>query len=161
MKKIIVFFGIFILSCNYHSNKSVKNNDEKDSLFLELERDMLYLKNLTYISYLGRLEISTLKNYHIDFKTDSCYIKTNIKDVSSMHYVQSGNISLRYLFEDQNREKLLKKWLEKEFELIPLEGGEKIKHSYDFYKALEFYNSEDLKKYIDSVRSVEMKKMDN
>ena len=78
-----------------------------------------------------------------------------------MHYVQSGNISLRYLFEDQNRERLIKKWLEKEFELIPLEGGDKIKHSYDYYKALEFYNSEDLKKHIDSVRNVEMKKMDN
>lgn len=150
-----------MFGCSYSSKKNFENNDKKDSLNLELERDLLYLKNLTYISYLRRLEIITLKNYHIDFKTDSCFIKTKILDASSMHYYQSGNVSLNYLFEDQNRERLIKKWLEKEFELIPLEGGDKIKHSYDYYKALEFYNSEDLKKYIDSVRNVEMKKMDN
>ena len=62
-----------------------------------------------------------------------------------------------YVFQDKNRKELINRWIEKDFDLTPIEVSDKIMYNTDLYKGLEFYNSVDLRNYIDSVRKIEIK----
>jgi hypothetical protein len=142
---------------------SCKQDNRKEELYLEktnqLEKDLEVLKNITFISYLGELESLSYVKQGINIK-DSCFKSIEIKDVSMHQYVNTTDLRLEYVFDDINRKKLIKKWVFKKFDLVPLESGTTKPHSFNFYKSLEFYKSEDLAKYLDSVRKVELKKLE-
>ncbi len=149
---VLLFF-----SCNTKINKNdtvsiIKNNGHTAN-----DKDLLYLKNHLFIIYLNRLEFDSNLKYGIS-KKDSCYSRMHIQDVSTHQYLNTSRYNLDYIYEDKNSKNLINKWLsKKDFDLIPVEDGDRIKHSFNYYKALEFYNSDDLRKYIDSVRSIEYK----
>jgi hypothetical protein len=114
-----------------------------------------------FLNYLTKLKNETEKKYNIS-KNDSCYKSINIVDVSGHQILNISQHDLKYIYDDKNSIIMIQKWLKKDdFDLIPLENGEKIKHSYNYFKALEFYNSEELKKYLDSVRIIEFNKINN
>jgi hypothetical protein len=137
-------------------NCSTKINPKKETNTINM--DLLCLKNHLFIIYLEKLEFDTNSKYGIN-KNDSCYLKTHIQDVSTHQYINISRYNLNYINEDENSKKLIKKWIAKDdFDLIPIEDGDKIKHSFNYFKALEFYNSKDLNNYIDSVRTVELTK---
>lgn len=142
---------------------SCGQDNGNDYLFLEkknqLEKDLEILKNITFINYLGELESLSSISYNINTK-DSSFMSTNVKDVSMNQYVNATNLRLEYVFDDINRKSLINKWVSKKFDLIQVEGSNKILHNFNLYKSLEFYKSEDLAKYLDSVRKVELKKME-
>lgn len=142
---------------------SCKQDDRSDNFHLEkenqLEKDLEVLKNITFINYFGELKSLSYDKYSINIK-DSCFKSIEIKDASIHQYVNTTDLRLEYIFDDINRKKLIKKWVSKKFDLAPLEGGANMQHSFNFYKSLEFYKSEDLAKYIDSVRKVELKKLE-
>lgn len=140
---------------------SCKQDNGNDYLFLEkknqLEKDLEALKNITFLNYLGNLESLSYKEYAISLK-DSCFKSIEVKDASMHQYINTMNLRLEYVFDDTNRKNLIEKWLSKKFDLVQLEGGNDIRHDFNLYKSFEFYKSEDLAKYLDSVRKVELKK---
>lgn len=161
MKKFNLFLlmiVIAIISCNsYHYDKKSKEIDSrKIELINNLEEDLLNLKNITLIDYLGELESISFRKYHI-LTNDSCFKKNNIVDASNNQYTNKINLNLMYVFQDKNRKELINRWIEKDFDLTPIEVSDKIMYNTDLYKGLEFYNSVDLRNYIDSVRKIEIK----
>ncbi len=160
MKRIIISIIsiVIFLSCNSNRIENNKISLIKKDVYIVNEKDLLYLKNHLFIIYLNRLEFDSNLKYGIS-KKDSCYSKMHIQDVSTHQYLNTSRYNLNYIYEDKNSKNLINKWLSKDdFDLIPVEDGDKIKHSFNYYKALEFYNSDDLRNYIDSVRTVEYKK---
>ncbi len=163
IKQILLFTLFFSIFCCQRNTvrtytSDINENSKKKSDIYSLEKDLIVLKNITFINYLGELESLTYNKYGLE-KRDSCFMKYNIKDASIHQYINASNINLNYLFNDINRKKLIEKWIHKDFDLISIEGGDELKHSFNNFKALEFYNSNDLKSYIDSVRTIELEKL--
>lgn len=98
---------------------------------------------------------------NINVKTDSCIKKVIFPDYSGVITFQAGAIYMK----DENADKLLEKWKNKDYfsdyELIigPEPGDDNKKGNIRLLKVLDFYESEDLNNYIDSVRKVEIKKL--
>lgn len=72
-----------------------------------------------------------------------------------------AEFDLQLYTEDKNKDRLIKKWLNKK-EYIPLlRSPEYTYGSLDMRRSLDFYNSDDLKQYIDSLRQIKYKRLEN
>jgi hypothetical protein len=137
-----------------------------DNTSLEFRLKLLEEQLIYYKKFLtSRLESSLFKEVcemnNINIKTDSCIKKVIFPDYSGVITFQAGAIYLQ----DENADKLLTKWKNKdyfsEYELIigPEAVDENKKGNIRLLKVLDFYVSDDLDNYIDSVRKVETKKI--
>jgi len=100
----------------------------------------------------------TYERMGVDTK-DSCFESKEITDLTTYYYVNNSEIDLHLIYEDSNRIKLISKWVNYK-EYIPfVHPPDHPDGSLDMVKALDFYNSKDLKKYIDSIRKVELQKI--
>ncbi|MCQ9639362.1 hypothetical protein MP478_08140 [Chryseobacterium sp. WG14] len=93
------------------------------------------------------------KKYHIK-KCDSLF------DLSSTELVQENCLFMDFYSEDhssyidQNYQSMINKWLKKDYPPSIPADNPNIKMTMTFKKALDFYESADLDKYIDSLRVV-------
>lgn len=132
-------------------NKRVIYSEEKistkDSLFVEVE--LMQYKNCLFSSF-----------YY--FSMQKTYKKLGIKDneipeVSDLTYFYyGGEFNPEFMIDDPNREKMFNKWINnKKYEPVT----EIADGSLDIVRALDFYNSEDLNMYLDSLRQMEYKRI--
>jgi hypothetical protein len=152
MKTIIYFLLVFLL-CNCQEKKDISIIDEKinnkiskeDSLFVESE--LLKYKNCLF-SEIYQLGINnTYKKLGYEQK---------IKPKDLTYYFYGGDFNPEFMKNDTNRSKLITKWLnDKTYESVP----EIVDGSLDIVRALDFYNSEDLKQYLDSLRVIEYERI--
>ena len=148
------FILIFAFMCCKCSTKQSNNfnvtntNTEistKDSLFVEDE--VSQYKNCLFsdMYFLSRQK---------SFKRQGIKERDSMKDLTYYNY--QGNFNPQFMLDDPNRTKMFDKWLKDgrydvDSEII---GG-----SLDIVRSLDFYNSNDLKKYIDSLKIVEYKRI--
>jgi hypothetical protein len=131
MKNIILLILILLTTCN---SKLTNNSTESVAVNDSIENELLLLKNQAFCD-LFRMETSKEK---IVFK-------------ESTTYIQFSNLDMNY-FNDSNLNKIIKKWESKDYKSY------NPTNKLILMKCLDFYNSNDLKNYIDSVRVVEYKK---
>lgn len=121
----------------------------KDSLFVE--KELKQYKNCLF---------STI--YQLGVKKTYSRLGLNEKELSKFkdltYYYYSGEFNPKFMTDDINREKILNKWLDdKKYQPIK----EIVDGSLDIVRALDFYNSEDLKIYLDSLRQLEYKRIND
>ncbi len=155
MKKIIysILFMVLLGSCVPRQPREISVSKE-DSL--ELERSLLALKNWSFNECYSLSMIETYKRLKVDIN-DSC----RVNNLTGYYYINNTEIDLYWIFEDKNRQKLINKWVNKEGYTPFVNPPDFPDGSLDMVRALDFYNSEDLKIYIDSVRHAEYKKLLN
>lgn len=137
---ILLFTSIFFWGTSFKTHeRATESKTENDSLELALESELVMLKNQAFCS---------------------CFYKSlkavdgEISPPDGSSYVQISELAPEYLINDDRLNALIEKWVAKGY------------NSYDYrnklymMRCLDFYNSEDLKQYIDSVRIIETKKME-
>ena len=149
--KAIIYFLLLFLFCNCQPKKNISIKEEKtvkkiskeDSLFVELE--LLKYKNCLFseVYQLG------IKNTYKKLGYEQ-NIEPKVNDLT--YYFYGGDYNPEFMKKDINRNKLFEKWLNnKTYESVP----EIVDGSLDIVRSLDFYNSEDLKHYLDSLRKIE------
>ena len=120
---------------------------KEDSLFVESE--LLKYKNCLFSEIYENGLKKTYKRLGYEQK---------IKPKDLTYYFYGGDFNPEFMKNDNNRNKLITKWLnDKTYESVP----EIVDGSLDLVRALDFYNSEDLKKYLDSLRVIEYERISN
>lgn len=151
MKIIILSLSILILcNCQPKKHKYVNKKNEistVDSIFVEQE--ILKYKNCLFseIYHLG------IKNSYQKFG----YNENNIPKLQDLtYYFYGGEFNPRFMEKDINRDNLIRNWLnDKRYYDIP-----EIKEgSLDLVRALDFYNSKELEKYLDSLKKNEYERI--
>lgn len=154
MKTIICLFSVFLIfNCqakkdiSIKEEKTVKKISKEDSLFIEL--GLLKYKNCLFSEV-----------YHLGIKSTYKklgYEQNIVPKVNDLtYYFYGGDFNPEFMSKDVNRNKLLDKWLnDKTYETLP----EIVEGSLDIVRALDFYNSEDLKHYLDSLRVIEYERV--
>ena len=78
------------------------------------------------------------------------------KDLSYYFYGNYKSINHTFLQDDPNRDKLYNKWLNDKLYIPLIEKSKDLPEgSFDLVRCLDFYNSKEVKKYIDSLRDIE------
>jgi len=75
----------------------------------------------------------------------------NITPPDGSNYIQISDLTIKYA-RDENADRLIKRWVEKKYKSY------NPKQNLYLMRCLDFYNSNDLKLYIDSVRQIELKR---
>ncbi|TRX35409.1 hypothetical protein [Flavobacterium restrictum] len=118
---------VYILLAICLTNCSAQTKDNK------LEGELVKIKNQAFCD----CYYEATKNESVKYKDGS-------------NYVQIINLNEEYIFGNENYRKMIDNWVKKEYK------------SYDsnnnlyLMKCLDFYNSKELKKFIDSVRQQEI-----
>ena len=148
----LVFVGCVFIIISSCKNKIEMNNQEISSDD-EFEKSQKKKKNWSFSECYTQSKYNTYKRLGIDIK-DSCFTKSNVADLTGYFYINNSDIDLHLIFEDSNRIKLVEKWVN-DINYIPkpINPPDFPDGSLDLVRALDFYNSEDLKKYIDSLRN--------
>ena len=123
---------------------------KKDSLFVEEE--LRQYKNCLFTEVYYRGLKRTYDRLGID---DKEFKKVEKLDLT--YYFYSGEFNPAFMLDDKNRDKMFEKWLN---DTKYGDVDEIVKGSFDIVRALDFYNSEDLKIYLDSLRIVEYKRIE-
>ena len=153
LMKLLLCFSCFLITVVSCKRNTVKKDPEKLS-HDTLEKSLQALKDWSFSECYTQSEYNTYKRLGIDIQ-DSCFIKSHAADLTGYYYVNSSDIDLHWVFEDSNRIKLVSKWVNKaEYTPRPINPPDFPDGSLNMVRALDFYNSDDLKKYIDSVRKV-------
>jgi hypothetical protein len=159
MSKILITLCFFLLiSCSKVTVQKESTLNYQDSI--ELEESMLGIKNITFNECFYKSRINTYKRLKLD-ENDECYKKVllELKDLTGYHYMNNTYIDPKWIYRDENREKLLSKWINKK-EYIPFVNPPDFPDgSLDMVRALDFYNSKDMKLYIDSLKQVRVKEL--
>ena len=129
MKTLIIGlkFFVFLIMVNHNCTS---NKRYIDNYHIQVEKEIEHLKNQAYCDLQNKL-----------LKSNTCI--TN--DASG--YMHISNLDIIF-FKDPNLQKIIIKWAEKEYKAY--EDGKNL----NTMKCLDFYNSKDLKIYLDSVRVV-------
>ena len=152
-KSYWIVSAFLILSCNVN-NKTKKEDINTQHLLttsdsLEIEEDLFNYKNVLF------------SHLHQESKKET-YAKKNMQILDTlpdMTYFYYNNWNLMWV-PDKNKEKLIQKWLDKkEFFLEKDFHLEIPSGSLDLARALAFYNSEDLEKFLDSIRKTEYQRI--
>jgi len=154
MKSItLILFVVLAYSC--HIKKEQKKDSgfsipKKDSLFVEEE--LRQYKNCLFSSfyYFG------LKRTYERLGMDKEEFKKRAA-LDLTYYYYSGEFNPAFMLDDKNRDKMFEKWLN---DTKYGDVDEIVKGSFDMVRALDFYNSEDVKVYLDSLRIVEYKRIE-
>ena len=152
-KILVICSLLIILGCN--KQKSEKQISKRQ---IQIEENLIALKNWCFIECYSESQKLTYKRIGINTK-DSCFSSKQINDLTKYYYVNNSGIDLNIIFKDSNRVRLIEKWVNKEGYVPFVNPPDFPQGSLDMVKALDFYNSEDLKKYIDSIRKIELKKI--
>lgn len=147
---LAILFFLLNSSCNKNV-KLTKSLSNKDSL--QIENSLKALKNWCFNECYFMAEAETYKRMG---RNSDCIFK--MPNLTNYYYVNNSGINLSLLFEDFNRVKLIAKWVSKKEYLPFIFPPDHPDGSINIVRALDFYNSEDLKNYIDSARIVETKK---
>ena len=157
---ILLFIGL--LSCSDKKNNverlqktppqessiQPKNTDEQQEIltmkpYKTLEDDILILKNVALCNCLGQ--------EYARIKKQNPHTYTWIPDGTLGGYVQCSNLDLEWIVANPTLDKLVSQWLDKPYyNMYQRNAPQKAYPTY--MKCLDFYNSEGLKEYLDSVR---------
>lgn len=146
---ILVIISLF--GCNSKQLRSNSSISKEDST--KLEEALRVLKKWNFVECYSLSETNTYKRMGIDLSS------RRVKNLSLYYYINNTSIDLHYVFEDQNRKRLVEKWVNKEGYIPFVNPPDFPDGSLDMVRALDFYNSEDMRVYIDSVRQVELKRI--
>ncbi|WP_447636573.1 hypothetical protein [Flavobacterium microcysteis] len=153
MKSItLILFVVLAYSC--HIKKEQKKDSgfpipKKDSLFVEEELRQYKNCLFTEVYYRG------LKRTYDRLGIDNKEFK-KVEKLDLTYYFYSGEFNSAFMLDDKNRDKMFEKWLN---DTKYGDVDEIVKGSFDMVRALDFYNSEDIKVYLDSLRIVEYKRI--
>lgn len=123
-----------------------RNLTLEDSVYVE--RELLAFKNILFSELYNRSKTITQNKKNI-----SC--NDSLNDLSYYFY----SFYPGWMMEDRNREKLLEKWLKYERYIPIAQPPDHPEGSLDLARALDFYNSDDLTKFLDSLRILEYKRI--
>ena len=154
MKKISLF--VLLVCCCCKTKEKNKNLTEEEVEIIETT--LLNVKNVCFDELLYESKQTTYKRMGIKDSTLINEYKI-IKNLTRFHYTQKEFINLLEFSNDKNRKILIDRWLNKK-EYIPIVNPPDYPDgSLDLVRALDFYNSDDMKKYLDSIRQIEYKKL--
>lgn len=148
--RLIIISTIILFICNCSINKNdLINSGDKEKIDLLLSKYKRYAFLDLYRKSIKQEE----KKYNIK-KCDSLF------DISSMELQNEYCLFVDFYssqhpsYIDENYNKMIKKWLTKDYSpYMPLDNPN-IKTVMEYKRALDFYESRDLKNYIDSLRNV-------
>lgn len=132
--------------------KGIKQEDKK-----KIEILLSKHKRYAFIDFYEKSIKQEEKKYQVK-KCDSLF------DLSSTELYQDDCLKLDFYSEshqsysDENYNKMINKWLKKDYPPSMPTDNPNIKTTMTFKKALDFYESTDLNKYIDSLRTLFYKK---
>ncbi len=163
MSKYFLLFIIpfFLLKCNsFRFEKSqLIDTKKRDSLKNELQNSIVDFKKFTAVNFYYRLLDQSYENAGLE-KVDD-YSGTIILKYSK------GFLFTQEYITDENREKLINSWLNKNYfdkymlgaDYDLMNEKDKKKITLDILKFIEFYQSSDLDQYMDSINEIELKKI--
>lgn len=147
MKKVIFIFGcVFLISCSTAIKKEQDLNDQKIEGLLAIHRQYAFMD----------LYHRALKKEKEQFKTEY----DSLVDLSSIELYHEFCIVMDFYSEDHptydnaNYYRLIDKWLAKEYRPNMSLDDKNLKAHRTFRRAFDFYESEDLQQYIDSLRTL-------
>jgi hypothetical protein len=150
---IISFVFLSILFVNCSSNRKTISNEDRNKIETLLSKHRRYAFTNLYEKSISKDE----KKYNIK-KCDSIF------DLTSNELYNEYCINIDFYseanqrYENKNYDALIAKWLSKDYSSYMPVDNPNLKTSMSLKRALDFYESNDLKKYIDSLRVVFLKK---
>ncbi|KGO91084.1 hypothetical protein [Flavobacterium subsaxonicum] len=155
MKRYLIIVSILLFLILQACSKSESNSlIEKYALSIEdsiqIEKELLNYKKCLFSEVYNRSREANYKRMHLEMDT--------VKDLT---YYFHSTFNIRWFYEDKNRSKLLKNWLDKEVYIPIAMPPDHPDGSLDLARAIDFYESEELQKYIDSLRISEYNFMHN
>lgn len=149
-----IIFTVLIQNCKYEKIRKHKNAVTKNSLLtkedsLYVEESLLHYKNVVF----SRLYNQSKEETYTKKQMKIC---DTLPDITYYYY----NLQNLRWYPNSDLDKLLRKWLDKpEFYIFQAYPPEHPEGSLDLARALAFYNSDDLKSHLDSLRQVEYKRI--
>lgn len=145
MKKVIFIFGcLFLVNCSTTVIREQDLNDQKIEGLLAIHRQHAFMdlynralkkeKEQLKIPYDSLVDISSMELYH-----EFCLI---------MDFYSEDHPT----YDNENYYRLIDKWLKKEYKPYTSLDDKNLKAHMTFRRAFDFYESEDLDQYIDSLR---------
>jgi hypothetical protein len=155
-KSLLIFTAILLAGCTQKKNSRISSISAEDSI--SLEKELVNYKNALFSTlYFKSLKETYLRN-NID-PNDFCYDTIKKWDLTISDCV-IHEFDLQLYAEDKNKDRLIKKWMNKK-KYIPLSRSPEYTYgSLDMKRSLDFYNSDDLKQYIDSLRQIIRKRLE-
>ena len=152
---LCLFFSLYTYKKeNIHFSDSKENNlakkqildtvisTKKDSL---LEQDLLYLKNVAYCLCVSNINIKILKTHPNKYKI--------FRDNSAIAYASMANVLDYELFlRNKSLNNMIENWNKKLYQAKPPEEESNNDIFLIQMQCLNFYNSDELNSYIDSIR---------
>ena len=132
MKKGILILVIFGFTTSFVCSQPQKTKNINN----KLEKELLMIKNQLFINLYNR---------------SLSVVKGEVTPPDGSSYMQISDLYENYWM-DKNANRLLNRWSSKKY--ISFDPKQKLY----LMRCLDFYNSEDLKQYIDSIRKVELKR---
>ncbi|QIY91089.1 hypothetical protein [Chryseobacterium gallinarum] len=150
------YFLFFVILCMLIycacGKKNIKEEDKK-----KIEILLSKHKRYAFIDFYEKSIKQEERKYQVK-KCDSIF------DLSSTELYQDDCLKLDFYSEnhqsynDENYDRMVNKWLKKDYPPSMPTDNPNIKTTMTFKKALDFYESTDLNKYIDSLRTLFYKK---
>lgn len=151
MKNSIIYFSLLIIfllfSCITDPKKISKADSEKIELILAKHKKYAFMD-------LYRKSILKEENFYRIQKCDSIF------DLSASELMSENCLKIDFYsddnlsYTDTNYESLIARWLNKYYPPYAPTDDANIKTTMTFKKVFDFYESPDLNKYIDSLRTV-------
>lgn len=144
MNKIIICILILIFSVNYTSLRSEKDNKEEQSIekILSFHREYAFID--LYEKSLNKVR-----------REEGVITEDYLFDLSSIELYHEYCIIMDFDYNtNQNYKNLIKKWVEKTYKPYTSLDDPKLIGHMTFRKAFDFYYSDDLDDYIDSLRVI-------
>jgi hypothetical protein len=152
-KNLVILMVMFLSSCKTQGDK----NDLTKEEILLIEKKIINVKNLCFNDLYYKSKLKTHKR--LSKEVQICDESSKIKNLTHFYYSQRDFIDLYEFSKDKNKEKLINNWLNKK-EYIPIVNPPDYPNgSLDLVCALDFYNSNDLEMYTDSIRKSEQRKI--
>jgi len=152
--KVLIVILLIVVNQSCDSNKINKNREVSNFLItkddsLYVEESLLHYKNVLFSRLYNTSKEETYKKKQLEFYD-------TLPDITYYYY----NLQNLRWYPNDNLNKLLRKWLDKnEFYISKVYPPEHPDGSLDLARALAFYNSDDLKNHLDSLRQVEYKRI--
>ena len=151
MKKIIILISllalILLISCRTYPKKISKADSEKIELILAKHKKYAFMN-------LYRKSLMKEENKYNLKKCDSIF------DLSASELISENCLKIDFysddnpFYTDPNHESLIARWLNKDYPTFAPTDDANLKTTMTFKKVFDFYESADLNKYIDSLRTV-------
>jgi hypothetical protein len=153
---LILFINIttLLFACSF--KKQIISDKDKEHIEILLSK----YKRYAFVDLYEKSILQSEKKYNLK-KCDSIF------DISSTELHHEYCLFMDFHskehqgYIDENYNAMIKKWLNKDYSpYMPLDNPE-IKTNMEFKRALDFYDSIELKKYLDSLRIIYYKKYKN